>query len=104
MNLYIFVEKQNGFRRKRSCEDHIYSLTSIVRKQLNNKQNVYAAFIDMEKAFDRIDRNLLMYRLMEYNIDGKMYTAIQNLYRNTESCIRLNKLLSDWFPVTSGVR
>ena len=94
--LDLFVDEQNGFRRQRSCEDHIFALTSLITKQL------FAAFIDMEKAFDRIDRDLLMYRLLEYNIDGKMYRAIQGLYQNTESCIRINNLLSEWLQVKSG--
>ena len=58
----------------------------------------------MEKVFDRIDRNLLMFRLLQFNIDGKMYKAIQNLYWYTESCIRVNDMLSEWFPVCYGVR
>ncbi len=102
--LDIFVDEQNGFRRKRSFEDHIYVLASLITKQLNIKQSVFAAFIDMKKVFDRINRDLLMYRLLQYDIDGKMYRAIQGLYRNTESCIKINNMLSEWFLVNNGVR
>ena len=88
-----------------SCEDHIYSLTSIRQTSMNDKESVFAAFIDLEKAFDWVDRDLLMYRLLQYNIDGRMYHAIRSLYRRTESCVRLNNsLLSEWFLVENGVR
>jgi len=45
-----------------------------------------------------------MFRLLQYNIDGKMYKAIQNLYHHTESCMEINHMLSDWFFVRNGVR
>ena len=31
----------------------------------------------MKMAFDSINRDLLMYRLLEINIDGKIYNAIK---------------------------
>ncbi len=85
-------------------KDHIYVLASLITKQLNTTQSVFAVFIDMEKVSDRINRDLLMYRLLQYNIDGKMYRAIQGLYRNTECCIKINNMLSEWFLVNNGVR
>ena len=45
-----------------------------------------------------------MFRLLQYNIDGKMYKAIQNLHHHTESCIKINHMLSNWFFVRNGVR
>ena len=102
--LDIFVEEQNGFRRGRSCQDHKFSLTSIIQDKLDKKEEVFTAFIDLEKAFDWVDRELLFFRLLQYNIDGKMYNAIKSFYTQCESCIRLNSLCSEWFPVNSGVR
>ena len=99
----IFVDEQNGFRRKRSC-DHIYTLNGLITKQLNLNQSVFAAFIDMEKIFDHINRHLLMYRWLQYNIDGRMYRAVQNWDQDIESCIRINNMLSEWFTVINGVR
>ena len=34
-------------------------------------------FIDFKKAFDIININLLFYRLLSYNIDGKIFYAIK---------------------------
>jgi len=44
-----------------------------------------------------------MFRLLQYNFDGKTYKAIQNLYHHTESCIKINHMLPDWFFVRNGV-
>ena len=58
----------------------------------------------MQKAFDWIDRDLLFYRLLLYNINGKMYKAITTLYTNSIASVRLNGNMTDWFSVNSGVR
>ena len=45
-----------------------------------------------------------MYRLLTYGINGKIYNAIKSLYQHTMSSARLNEYMSEWFPVTSGVK
>ena len=47
---------------------------------------------------------MLMYRLLSYNIDGKMFRAIRNLYDNTQSTIKLNGYITEFFNVTCGVK
>ena len=102
--LELFPDEQNGFRKDRNCEDHIFTFTSLIQNRLVNKTDTFAAFIDLEKAFDCVDRELLLYRLLLYNIDGKIYRAVKNLYSNTTSCIRLNNLYTPFFEIDSGVR
>ena len=51
----------------------------------------------MEKAFDKVDRNLLLLRLLQYGIDDKMY--VDNIAR-----VKVNNLFTDWFNVSSGAR
>ena len=47
----IFPDEQNGFRSKRSCEDHIFSLTTLIKNRINLKKSTYCAFVDFEKSF-----------------------------------------------------
>ena len=105
--LNLIHDEQNGFRSGRSCVDHLFSLCSIVRNRINQStcKNTFVAFIDMEKAFDWTNRNLVFYRLLEFNIDGKMFNVIKNIYSNTFSKVRLSALVeTDWFYVPCGVR
>ncbi len=67
----IFVDKQNGFRKNRACIDHVYTLTSIIRNRLAENKSMFTCFIDMQKAFDWVDRDFLFYELLKYNIDGQ---------------------------------
>ena len=100
----IFSDEQNGFRKDRSCVDHIFTVTSVVRNRMSNNLPTFACFIDMQKAFDWVDRDLLMYKMLMHNIDGKVYHAIKALYSHPISCIKINDKYTEWFPTTSGVK
>ncbi len=102
--LDIIVDEQNGFRRDRSCNDHIFSITTIARNVISQKRSFVCAFIDFKKAFDCINRDLLKYRLLSYNIDGKIFNAIQSLYVKTQSTVKLNDVMTNFFDVTCGVK
>ena len=98
------VEEQNGFRADRSCVDHIFTLHSIIQKRQREKKNTFVTFIDFSKAFDCINREMLLFKLAKYGIDGKMYFIIKAMYSNTEACIKLNNLMTEWFHTVHGVR
>jgi len=94
----MLADEQNGFRKKRSCEDHVFTLNSIIK---NNKQ-VFTAYIDLRRCFDYIDRDMLLYKLLLNKIDGKLYNSIKNIYSSTVSTIRINNKLTDWFDCATG--
>jgi len=101
----LLADEQNGFRAKRSCEDHIFSLTTVVQNRLNDGKPTYCAFIDLEKAFDWLNRDLILYKLLKLGVIGNLYHAIKSLLHNTMSQIALSgNVATDWFNITSGVR
>ena len=53
-------------------------------------KHVFCAFIDFKKAFGSINRHLLFYRIVSYNIDGKIFEAIKSLYKDTVSIVKIN--------------
>ena len=66
----ILQDEQNGFRRNRSCEDHVFSLSGVIR----NNNEVFASFIDLRKCFDFTDIEMLLYKLyILKGIDGKIH-------------------------------
>ena len=78
---------------------HIFSITTIVKKYICYYKYVFCAFIDFKNAFDSIDRNLLFYRLLSYNIDGKIFKAIKSLYKDTVSTVKINDYMIEYFDV-----
>ena len=96
----LLADEQNGFRANRSCEEHIFTLNSIIR----NNKNVFTAFIDLKKCFDFIDRDMLLYKLLLHKVDGKMYNSISNIYAGLSACVRLNNKRTEWFDCLSGLK
>ena len=80
-------EEQAGFREKYSTIDHILVLHSIIDLYLSQKKRVYCAFVDYKKAFDSVDRLSLWYKLIQNNIQGKVFRVIHNMYSNLKSCV-----------------
>ena len=103
--LELFADEQNGFRPGRSCEDHIFSLSNIIKGKVNINTSIYCAFIELEKAFDWVNRDLLLYNLVRYNIDEKFYFAIKSLLCETLSCVELRyDCRTAYFMNQCGVR
>ena len=100
----LLVDEQGGFRKNRACIDYLYSITSMIRNRFSENKNTFACFIDMQKAFDWIDRDMLFYNLLEYNIDGKIYKSIKALYNHPLSKVKLNSYTTSWLTTESGVR
>jgi sorting nexin-29 len=55
----ILLEEQSGFRRGRSCIDNVFTLKQTVEKRREFNLETHIAFLDLGKAFDRVNRNQL---------------------------------------------
>ena len=100
----LLVDEQNGFRAKRSCEDHIFALSSILNVTKAKKQETFACFVDFMKAFDSIHHRLLLYKLQNIGIKGTMYNMIKAMYTNATSAVQIENFTTDWFPIKTGIR
>ena len=64
----IIGNEQSGFRTGYSTNDNIFILYGIINILLSNRKRLYCAFLDYEKAFDKIDRIFLWQKLINENI------------------------------------
>lgn len=78
------MDEQNGFRKDRSCVDHVFTLNNLLQNR------TFATFVDLKKAFHFVDRNLLQHKLQLNAINECMYNAIASLYTDTESRVSIN--------------
>ncbi|VDI09227.1 Hypothetical predicted protein [Mytilus galloprovincialis] len=97
-------DEQNGFREKRSCEEHIHALHTVINDRKIWKLSTFVCFIDMRTAFDSVPRNLLWYKMFKAGIRGKFLTAIHSLYDDVKCSLKVNDRLTPWFNVDSGVK
>ena len=102
-----FLSNVQGSGKKSSrTADHLmvirYLIDKIVKGQ---KKKLFACFVDIKKAFDCTNRQLLFYKLMsEYGVGGSFLQMLQSLYDNHEVYIRLADGLLQPIMTTIGLK
>ena len=97
-------DQQAGFRRNRSCADQIACLRIILEQSLEWNSPLYINFIDFEKAFDSVDREMLWKLLRHYGIPEKITSLIRSTYEDMSCRVSHAGQLSEKFEVKTGVR
>ena len=55
----ILLEEKNGFRIGRSCIDNVFTIKQTIEKRRKFNLETHMAFLDLERASDRVNRNQL---------------------------------------------
>ena len=78
----LLGEYQNGFRPARRAVDNLLILKTIHELAYHklNKNKVYSAYIDLTKAYDRVNLQFLWYKLEYFGFDNNLIQALQSLY------------------------
>ena len=61
---------QYGFRTGHNCEHAVSELTSAVLKGFQQNEFTLGVFLDLSKAFDTLDHQILLTKLSKYGIWG----------------------------------
>jgi hypothetical protein len=94
---------QFGFMAGRGTTDAIFIVRQLQEKFLAKKKDLWMAFVDLEKAFDRVPREVLWWALRELGVDEGLVTVIQAMYADTLTMVRLGGRVSQGFGVKVGV-
>lgn len=101
----IIKESQAGFRRKRGARNHVFVLNFLINGRLKEKRGkLYVGFIDLKAAFDTVDRELLLEKLWNVGIKGRLYAMIKEIYKLTSAEVVENGKVSRKFNTNVGVR
>ena len=101
----LLREEQCGFRPDRSPTDMMF----VVRKlqEIGRKAGVslFMCFIDLQKAYDTVDRTLLWQVLTRIGVPPQMITVTQQFHDGMRACVQPDDgVCSDWFEVEQGLR
>lgn len=97
-------DEQAAYRPFRSHSDQSNTLRLIIEQSVEYGTPLYVAFVDFEKAFDRVDRGAVWLALHRRNIPNKIIRLIRALNDDTKCQVLHNRKLSDEFGVTAGLR
>jgi len=95
---------QFGFKSDVGCANAIFALTSTVDYFKNRGSTVYAAALDISKAFDTVNHYKLFVALSKTGINKSILALLVNWYSKLYVAVRWKGFLSNFFSVGSGVR
>ena len=102
-NIVNIDDMQFGFMPGRGTTDAIFTVRQIQEGYIRKNRNLFFAFVDLEKAFDRIPRKVFWWAPRKVGIPEWIFRVIQVMYQNARSQVRVNNLFSDVFDVQVGV-
>ena len=100
----LLPEEQSGFRPKRSTCDMLYVVQML--QEFGRVKNVplYFCFIDLTKAYDTVNRELLWKILAKAGVPQELIELIKAFHDGTQACVRIEGKDSVYFPVNQGLR
>ena len=99
----IITKFQSGFRENRGALDNIFYFKQKCLLAFDQNHLVGGIVYDVEKAFDKIWHQGLLYKMHNIKIPNKIGKFIQNFLTNREFFVSINEQISDLFPIRTGV-
>ena len=93
-----------GFISGKGYVDQIFARKQIGEKARKKKHRVYVGFINLEKVYDKVNREALWQCLRMYDVGGNLLSGIKSMYVDSLACARVKGGKSEWFMIDSGVR
>ena len=94
---------QHGFRRNRSCLSQLLRFNNQILEFLEEGINLDIIYLDLAKAFDRVDFGVLAHRLKSIGVIGKFALWIMDFLKERKQSVLANDFLSEESDVISGV-
>ena len=90
-----------GFR----TADHLLALDTIINEVIHkHRQKLFVAFVDLKKAYDKIDRQVLIFKLRKKGIGGKYLMSIKAMIENVVQIPKINGKLLQSIITSTGLK
>ena len=85
-------------RSIRGCKDQVVAVRRVREKQLVNWNDLFWIFMDLEKAYDTIDKLGMLLMLRVYGVDENCRKQCR-FYADSMACVRVGMDVNEWFPI-----
>ena len=103
MSNNLLSPKEFGYRKKVSPTDAILQCTEYVRTEMDKKNTVCGAFLDLSKAFDSISHKILIEKLKCLGFDVTSTQLIRSYFRGRTQKVVFSGNESDWILLNRDV-
>lgn len=94
---------QFGFRKGIGTVDALHSINNNITRALNEGKHVGAIMIDLQKAFDTLEKDIIIEKLYKHGIRGKMLNILISYLTKRLCSVKIENEMSDWVEVKYGV-
>jgi hypothetical protein len=99
----ILFNHQYGFRKKSNTINAVFDMISQLQSNLDRGDLGAIVFIDIKKAFDTVDRDILILKLHEIGADESTILWFQDYFRNRKQFMEFDKIKSSMKNTKYGV-
>jgi Reverse transcriptase (RNA-dependent DNA polymerase) len=97
--LTTVFKNQFGFMLGRSTMEAIFLIRQLMERHREQKNDLHTIFIDLEKSYDKIPRNIMWWALKRKLVPTKYIILIKDMYTNIMICVRACDGESDTFSI-----
>lgn len=102
-HIKAFYKSQYGFRKYHSTEFATLELVDRITSIMDNNKLPINVYLDLSKAFDTLDHQILLHKLKYYGITGNSLNLLQNYLSNRSQQVEFNNIISDPLVLKCGV-
>ena len=95
----LLFKHQYGFQPKKSTVHPLLNILNYVSDALNNNEYVVSVFLDLRKAFDVIDHDILILKLSKLGLHNNNLKWFSSYLKNRKQFVMVNNVLSEFFKV-----
>ena len=99
----VFSTQQYGFRPNRSTEIAALELMDRNIDNMNKSRCPINLYVDLSKAFDSLDHNILLSKLIFYGLDDKAINLSRSYLSNRDQFVQLDNIKSNHHLISRGI-
>ena len=96
-------KRQYGFRQMHSTYMAVFDFIKDINYAVDDNMYTAGIFMDLSKAFDTIDHDILLYKLYHYGFRGVSYNWFANYLSNRKQYVYYNSVQSSYENISCGV-
>ena len=99
----LITDEQHGFMSGRSCLSNLLLNLEIITDCYDQGIPIDQVFLDLQKAFDKVPHQRLLYKVRKMGIEGTLYNWIVSFLESRYQRVAVNQAYSRWADVKSGI-
>lgn len=96
-------KNQFGFIKNIGTKDALNRITKTIYENLDQSKPIAITFLDLAKAFDTVNHQILLDKLYLYGIRGKAYKVIKSYLNNRKQKVRIGIHTSEFENINTGL-